>query len=61
MLYSPENVSFNIICLDVLEGRKYLHLLMRFQEYQLETPFKADDRKCINNNVNFENLNLYFL
>ena len=43
VLYSNEDVSFNIIFLNVLEGIKQFHLLMWFKENRLETPFKGDN------------------
>ena len=48
---SSEDVSFNIICLNVLEGIKQLHLLMQFKKTRLETPFKGDNVKNISKNV----------
>ena len=35
--YSSEDVSFNIICLNVLEGIKLFYLLMWFKKTRLET------------------------
>ena len=40
------NVSFNIICLNVLEGIKQFYLLMWFKKTRLETLFKADNVKA---------------
>ena len=40
---SGEDVSFNSICLSVLEGIKQLNLLMWFKIIHLETPFKGDN------------------
>ena len=57
---SSEDVSFNIICLNVLEGIKQLHLLMRFKKTRLETPFKGDNVKTLVKTSNCENLVLYF-
>ena len=45
MLYSHEDVSFNIIFLNVLEGIKQLHLSMWLKKNRLETPFKGDNVK----------------
>ena len=45
VLYSREDVSFNIICLNVLEDIKQIYLLMSFKKNRLETPFKGDDVK----------------
>ena len=44
---SSEDVSLNIICLNVLEGIKQLNLLMRFKKTRLETPFKGDNVKAL--------------
>ena len=57
---SSEDVSFNIICMNVLEGIKQLHLLMRFKKTRLETPFKGDNVKALVKTSNCENLVLYF-
>ena len=57
---SSENVSFKIICLNVLEGIKQLHLLMRFKKTRLETPFKGENVKALVKTSNCENLVLYF-
>ena len=40
---SSENVSFNTICLNVLEGIKQFYLLMLVKKTRLETPFKCDN------------------
>ena len=40
---SSEDVSFNSICLNVLEGI----LLMWFKKTRLETPFKGDNVKAL--------------
>ena len=45
--YSSQDVSFNIICLNALEGIKQFYLLMRFKKIQLETPFKGDNVKAL--------------
>ena len=47
VLYSHEDVSFNIIFLNVLEGIKQFHLSMRFKKNRLETPFKGDNVKAL--------------
>ena len=60
VLYSHEDVSFNIIFLDVLEGIKQFHLSMRFKKTRLETPFKGDNVKALTKTSNCENLVLYF-
>ena len=57
---SSEDVSFNNICLNVLEGVKQLHLLMRFKKTRLETPFKGDNVKALVKTSNCENLVFYF-
>ena len=57
---SSEDVSFNIICLNVLEGIKQFYLLMWFKKTRQETPFKCDNVKALVNTSNCENLVLYF-
>ena len=47
MHYSSEDVSFNSICLNVLEGIKQLNLLMWLKKTRLETPFKGDNVKAL--------------
>ena len=42
---SSEDVSFNSICLNVLEVIKEFYLLMWFKKTRLETPFKGDNVK----------------
>ena len=42
-----EDVSFNSICLNVLEGIKQFYLLMWFKKTQLETSFKGDNVKAL--------------
>ena len=42
---SSEDVSFNIICLNVLKGIKQFYLLVWFKKTLLETPFKCDNVK----------------
>ena len=44
---SSEDVSFNSICLNVLEGIKQFYLLMWFQKTRQETPFKGDNVKAL--------------
>ena len=56
---SSEDVSFNIICLNVLEGIKQFYLLMWFKKTQLETPFTGDNVKASVKTSNCENLVLY--
>ena len=55
-----EDVSFNSICLNVLEGIKQFYLLMWFKKTRLETPFKGDNIKALVKTSNCENLVLYF-
>ena len=57
---SSEYVSFNIICLNVLEGIKQFYLLMWFKKIRQETPFKGDSVKALVKTSNCENLVLYF-
>ena len=60
MLYSHEDVSFNIIFLNVLEGIIQCHLSMWFKKKRLETLFKGDNVKAFIKTSNCENLVLYF-
>ena len=60
VLYSHEDVSFNIICLNMLEIIKQFYLLMLFKTNRLETPFKGDGVKALIKTSNCENLVLYF-
>ena len=60
VLYSREDISFNIICLNVLKDIKQCYLLMWFKKKQLETPFKVDDVKVLIKTSNYVNLVLYF-
>ena len=57
---SSEDVSFNSICLNVLEGIKQFCLLMWFKKTRLEIPFKGDNVKALVKTSNCENLVLYF-
>ena len=57
---SSEDVSFNSICLNVLEGIKQFYLLMWFKRTRLETPFKGDNVKALVKTSNCENMVLYF-
>ena len=54
VLYSREDVSFNSICLNVLENIKQFYLLMWFKKTRLETPFKGDDVKSLIKTSNCE-------
>ena len=56
VLYSREDVSFNIICLNVLEDIKQFYLLMWFMKNRLETPFKGGNVKALIKTSNCENL-----
>ena len=58
---SSENVLFNSICLNVLEGIKQFYLSMWFKNSaRQETPFKCDNVKALVETSNCENLVLYF-
>ena len=57
---SSEDVSFNSICLNVLEGIKQLYFLMWFKKPRLEIPFKGDNINTLVKTSNCENLVLYF-
>ena len=59
VLCSREDVSFNIICPNVLEDIKQFNLLMWLKK-RLETPFKGDNVKALIKRSNCENLALYF-
>ena len=60
VLYGREDVSFNIICLNVLEDIKQFYLLMWLKKNQLEASFKGDGVKALTKTSNCENLVLYF-
>ena len=47
VLCSRDDVSFNIICLNMLEGIKQLYLLTWFKKYRPETPLKGDNVKAL--------------
>ena len=57
---SRKDVSFNIICLNVLEDIKQFYLLMWIKKNRLETLFKCDDVKTLIKTSNCENLVFYF-
>ena len=57
---SSEDVSFNIICLNVLEGILQFYLLMWFKKTRLETSFKCDNVKALEKTSNCEKLVFYF-
>ena len=60
VLYSHEDVSFNIIFLKVLEGIKQFNLSMWFKKNRIESLFKGDNVKALIKTSNCENLVLYF-
>ena len=60
MLYSLEYVSFNIICLNVLEGTVQLYFSIWFKKIRRETPFKGDNVNTLIKTSNCEKLVLYF-
>ena len=60
VLYSHEDVSFNIIFLNVLEGIIQCHLSMWFKKNRLETPLNGNNVKALIKTSNCENLVLYF-
>ena len=60
VLYSHEDVSFNIIFVNVLEGILQFHLSMWFKKNRLETPLKGESIKASIKTSNCENLVLYF-
>ena len=53
VLCSCKDVSFNSICLNVLEGIKQFYLLMWFKKTRLETSFIGDNVKALIKNVKF--------
>ena len=57
---SSEDVSFNSICLNVLEGIKQFYLLMWFKKTLLENTVKGDNVRALVETSNCENLVLYF-
>ena len=57
---SSEDVSFNSICLNVLEGIKQFYLLMWFKKTRLKIPFKGDNVKAIVKTSKCEILLPYF-
>ena len=57
---SNEEISFNNICLTVLEGIKQFYLLMWSKKTRLATPFKGNNVKALVKTSNCENLVLYF-
>ena len=57
---SSEDLSFNSICLNVLEGIQQFYLLMWFKKTRLETSFKGDNVKALVKTSDCENLVFYF-
>ena len=60
VLCSHEDISLNIVCLNVLEGIIQFYLSMWFKKDRLETPFKGDNVKALIKTSNCEKLVLYF-
>ena len=60
VLYSVEDISFNTIFLNVLEGVEQFQLSMWFKKTRLETPIKGDNGKALIKTSNYEKLVLYF-
>ena len=60
VLCSHEDVSFNIICLNVLEGIIQFYLSMWFKKNWLEMLFKGDNEKALIKTPNCEKLVFYF-
>ena len=56
-----EDVSFNIIFLNVLEGIIQFHLSMQIKRTRLETPFKGDNVKALIKTSNCKKLGPLFL
>ena len=54
VLYSHEDVSFNIIRLNLVECIKQFYLSMWFKKKQLETPFKGDNVEALIKTSNSE-------
>ena len=60
MLCSHEDISFNIICLNVLEGSMQFYLSMWFKKNCLNKQFKGDNVKALIKTLNCEKMVLYF-
>ena len=60
VLCSHEDVLFNIICLNMLEGIIHFYMSMWFQKNRLETPFKGDNVKALIKTSKCEKLALHF-
>ena len=61
VLCSHQDVLFNIICLNVLEGIIQFYLSMWFKKTRLETPFKGDNLKALIKNVKLRKIGPLFL
>ena len=57
---SREDVSFDSICLNLLEGIRQFYLLIWFKKSQLVTLFKGDNVKAFAKTSSCENLVLNF-
>ena len=60
VLCSHEDVTFNIIFLNVLEGIKQFHLSVWFKKNRQETQFKGDNVKSLIKTSNCVKWVLYF-
>ena len=60
VLCSHVDVSFNIICLNVLEGIKQFYLSIWLKKTRLEKPFKGDNVNASIKTSTCEKLVLYF-
>ena len=56
MLCSHGDVSFKIVCLNMVEVTKEIYLLIWFKKTRLEAPFKCDSVKALIKTSNCENL-----
>ena len=61
VLCNCEDVSFNIICLDVLKDIKQIYSSTWFKKYRLETLFKGDNVQALIKTSNSENFVPSFL
>ena len=60
VLCSHGDVSFNIMCLNMLDDIKQLYSLIWFKSYRLETLFKGDNLIALIKTSNYENMVIYF-
>ena len=60
VLCSCEDLSFNIICLNVFGDIKHFYLFMWFKKNRLETPFNGENVNSLVKTSNCENCVLYF-